>query len=94
MATCKLCNQDLVLELDPDDFDEATSSSAGGSNSSVPDDVQIIQCGCHFHWYVVHTIICFILSFNYLLFTLRIYCYTLEDFLFIFPNCRMCMTVH
>ncbi|RDW57989.1 hypothetical protein BP6252_13400 [Coleophoma cylindrospora] len=49
MATCKICAQDLFLELDPEDFDEATSSSAGGSSTKVPDDLQT-RCGCHFHW--------------------------------------------
>jgi len=52
MATCKSCGQALVLELDPDDFDEATSSVAGGSPTVVPDDLEL-PCGCHFHWYVV-----------------------------------------
>ncbi|RFU28701.1 hypothetical protein B7463_g7634, partial [Scytalidium lignicola] len=50
MDVCKICSQDLILELDPEDFDEATSSVAGGSNTLFPDDIQIIQCGCHFHW--------------------------------------------
>jgi len=49
MAVCKLCSQDLVLELDPDDFNEATSGPAGGFPSTVPDDLAL-SCGCHFHW--------------------------------------------
>jgi hypothetical protein len=52
MATCKSCGQALVLELDPDDFDEATSSVVGGSPTVVPDDLEL-PCSCHFHWYVV-----------------------------------------
>ncbi|KAH8820979.1 hypothetical protein F5884DRAFT_850226 [Xylogone sp. PMI_703] len=50
MSVCSICSQDLVVDLDPQDFDEATSSAAGGSEAVVPDDVQILQCGCHFHW--------------------------------------------
>ncbi|KAH8596389.1 hypothetical protein B0O99DRAFT_114927 [Bisporella sp. PMI_857] len=49
MATCKVCSQELIIELDPEDFNEATSSAAGGSASSVPDDL-LLSCGCHFHW--------------------------------------------
>ncbi|KAI9736818.1 MAG: hypothetical protein M1818_005869 [Claussenomyces sp. TS43310] len=49
MAVCKACSQPLVLELDPDDFNEATASAAGGSSSIVPDDLEL-PCGCHFHW--------------------------------------------
>ncbi|KAG0652364.1 hypothetical protein D0Z07_1122 [Hyphodiscus hymeniophilus] len=49
MSTCKVCEQDLTIELDPEDFDEATSSFAGGSSTTVPDDLQL-SCGCHFHW--------------------------------------------
>jgi hypothetical protein len=52
MASCKSCGQALVLELDPDDFDEATSSVVGGSPTVVPDDLEL-PCSCHFHWYVV-----------------------------------------
>ncbi|KAL3424373.1 hypothetical protein PVAG01_03654 [Phlyctema vagabunda] len=49
MSTCKICSQHLILELDPEDFDETTSSTAGGSSGSVPDDL-VTPCGCHFHW--------------------------------------------
>ncbi len=49
MATCKSCGQALVLELDPDDYDEATSSIVGGSPTVVPDDLEL-PCNCHFHW--------------------------------------------
>lgn len=51
MATCAKCHSECVIELDPDDFDEATSSAVGGTSSTVPDDLNL-QCGCHFHWYV------------------------------------------
>jgi hypothetical protein len=51
MAACKSCRQALVLELNPDDFDEATSSVVGGSIAVVPDDLEL-PCNCHFHWYV------------------------------------------
>ncbi|PSS27406.1 hypothetical protein M430DRAFT_32152 [Amorphotheca resinae ATCC 22711] len=49
MSTCKICSQELIIELDPEDFNEATSSAAGGSSTSVPDDL-LLTCGCHFHW--------------------------------------------
>jgi len=48
MATCKVCSQPLFLDLDPDDFDEATASVAGDS-TTVPDDLEL-RCGCHYHW--------------------------------------------
>jgi hypothetical protein len=50
MAVCKVCSQPLVVELDPESFDEATSSSVGEA-STAPDDL-LLACGCHFHWYV------------------------------------------
>lgn len=51
MSGCKACQQPLVLELDPEDFDEAASSAVGGAPTTVPDDLEL-PCGCHFHWYV------------------------------------------
>jgi len=48
MAKCRLCSQELIIELDADSFDEATSSSVGQA-SSAPDDL-LLRCGCHFHW--------------------------------------------
>ncbi|KAK0108383.1 hypothetical protein ONS95_003194 [Cadophora gregata] len=48
MPICKSCEQPLVLELDPESFDEETSSSVGEA-SSAPDDL-LLRCGCHFHW--------------------------------------------
>lgn len=51
MSGCKACQQPLVLELDPEDFDEASSSAVGGAPTTVPDDLEL-PCGCHFHWYV------------------------------------------
>lgn len=50
MAVCKVCSQPLVVELDADSFDEATSSSVGTATTA-PDDL-LLACGCHFHWYV------------------------------------------
>lgn len=51
MSACKACDQRLVLELNPDDFNEATSALVGGPPTVVPDDLQL-PCSCHFHWYV------------------------------------------
>jgi hypothetical protein len=51
MENCKICSQELKVELEPEDFDEATSSAVGGEVSSAPDDL-LLTCGCHFHWYV------------------------------------------
>ncbi|KAJ5041047.1 uncharacterized protein L3040_005604 [Drepanopeziza brunnea f. sp. 'multigermtubi'] len=48
MFKCKVCEQPLVIELDAESFDEATSSSVGQA-SSAPDDL-LLMCGCHFHW--------------------------------------------
>ncbi|KAH6713042.1 hypothetical protein BKA61DRAFT_484022 [Leptodontidium sp. MPI-SDFR-AT-0119] len=48
MPKCRSCEQPLVIELDPESFDEATSSSVGQA-SSAPDDL-LLRCGCHFHW--------------------------------------------
>ncbi|EPE27824.1 hypothetical protein GLAREA_04615 [Glarea lozoyensis ATCC 20868] len=47
--TCRLCSQDLTIELDVEDFDEATSSSVGVSQKT-PDDLLLKACNCHFHW--------------------------------------------
>ncbi|CAG8974216.1 hypothetical protein HYALB_00007379, partial [Hymenoscyphus albidus] len=41
-GTCKLCSQELVIELFPEDFDEATSSSVGDAQAqSAPDDLML-----------------------------------------------------
>jgi len=55
MESCKICSQELKVELEPDEFDEATSSAVGGDGSSAPDDL-LLTCGCHFHWYVGNTV--------------------------------------
>lgn len=39
-----------MIELFPEDFDEATSSSVGVAQSA-PDDLMLLSCSCHFHWY-------------------------------------------
>ncbi|KAE9378054.1 hypothetical protein N431DRAFT_435218 [Stipitochalara longipes BDJ] len=49
MAKCRICEQPLVIELDPDSFDEAAASSSVGSAITAPDDL-LLPCGCHFHW--------------------------------------------
>ena len=54
MSLCKVCEEALVLPIDPEDDvdDEAGASSAAGpSTASVPDDLEL-PCGCHCHWYV------------------------------------------
>ncbi|KAK3350190.1 hypothetical protein B0T25DRAFT_261852 [Lasiosphaeria hispida] len=40
-ATCKACDDPLVLTLDPED--------SGDEGQTVPDDLEL-PCGCHFHW--------------------------------------------
>lgn len=60
MPKCRSCEQPLVIELDPESFDEATSSSVGQA-SSAPDDL-LLRCGCHFHWYVKS--LCYIFSYK------------------------------
>jgi hypothetical protein len=51
MAACGICEQALVIELDPDSFDESAASSSVGSAVTAPDDL-LLLCGCHFHWSV------------------------------------------
>ena len=41
MAACKVCNDPLVMEIEDED---------GGAPQSVPDDLELRVCGCHFHW--------------------------------------------
>ena len=41
MAACKVCNDPLIMEIEDDD---------GGDPQSVPDDLELRACGCHFHW--------------------------------------------
>lgn len=55
MAKCVACHRPLTLYIEPDEEDE--DETMGGSASAntgtyVDDDVQL-QCGCHFHWFVV-----------------------------------------
>ncbi|CVK90061.1 uncharacterized protein FMAN_16079 [Fusarium mangiferae] len=51
MALCKVCQETLVLRLDPEEDvdDEAGAAGPSTSDSSVPDDLEL-PCGCHFHW--------------------------------------------
>jgi hypothetical protein len=48
MSVCQLCAQDLIVELDAESFDEA-SSNVVGTATVAPDDL-LLQCGCHFHF--------------------------------------------
>ena len=41
MATCKLCQDPLAIEIDPEE--------SGDEGQTVPDDLEL-RCGCHFHW--------------------------------------------
>ena len=41
MAACKVCNDPLIMEIEDED---------GGVPQSVPDDLELRACGCHFHW--------------------------------------------
>lgn len=58
MDTCKLCSQELKIELDDDSFDEATSSAVGVSHSA-PDDL-LLTCGCHYHWFVMISFVAYL----------------------------------
>ncbi|KAI1081328.1 hypothetical protein F5B20DRAFT_60870 [Whalleya microplaca] len=40
MATCKECEEPLVLEVEDEE---------GNGTESIPDDLEL-PCGCHFHW--------------------------------------------
>jgi hypothetical protein len=45
---CASCHEPLVLDIEPDSDDE--DSKAPAVSQSIPDDVELKQCGCHFHW--------------------------------------------
>ncbi|CAJ2502660.1 Uu.00g100540.m01.CDS01 [Anthostomella pinea] len=42
-ATCKVCDDPLVLEVDDDE------EGGNAETQPVPDDLEL-SCGCHFHW--------------------------------------------
>lgn len=46
MATCKVCDEPLLVPVDDDEEIEGPSSS---TPQTVPDDLQL-PCGCHYHW--------------------------------------------
>lgn len=55
MATCKVCDEPLLVPVD-DSEDEGPSAGASSSSAAaaaapqtVPDDLQL-PCGCHYHW--------------------------------------------
>ncbi|KAK7416777.1 hypothetical protein QQX98_004969 [Neonectria punicea] len=48
MSLCRVCEEPLVLPLDPEDANEVGADHAAGSET-VPDDLGL-RCGCHFHW--------------------------------------------
>ncbi len=50
MSKCRICEQNLVIELDPESFDEATGSSVCRAATALDD--LLLSCGCHFHWSV------------------------------------------
>ncbi|KAK3316739.1 hypothetical protein B0H66DRAFT_304842 [Apodospora peruviana] len=51
MATCKACNDPLVLPLDLEgDSGDEGSSSQTQHQETVPDDLEMQACSCHFHW--------------------------------------------
>ncbi|KAK8183670.1 hypothetical protein IWZ00DRAFT_384878 [Phyllosticta capitalensis] len=57
MATtvCAACHDRLVVEIDLHDQDlDAPSASSSAAAASAPqtvqDDIQLIACGCHYHW--------------------------------------------
>lgn len=52
MSVCKACEQPLVIEVEHDEDEQPSSSSAAANtraSETVPDDVEL-SCGCHFHW--------------------------------------------
>lgn len=55
MATCVSCHDPLIIELEPDDEEDAEMGEASAADEhvpasrTVPDDVHL-NCGCHFHW--------------------------------------------
>ena len=55
MEICKACRHPLtvlVTSESPNDEHLAGASSSTGYDYTVDDDVEL-QCGCHFHWFVV-----------------------------------------
>ncbi|KAF7558500.1 hypothetical protein G7046_g5670 [Stylonectria norvegica] len=49
MSLCKVCDEPLVLRLDPDEVVDADTDAADDAVETVPDDLEL-RCGCHFHW--------------------------------------------
>lgn len=56
MENCKACGAPLTVLIQHDDDEEHdgylpdASSSAIKQDLLVDDDVELLQCGCHFHW--------------------------------------------
>lgn len=46
---CGVCEEPLLLTIDPDSEDESIPGKTPDQHESVPDDVEL-SCGCHFHW--------------------------------------------
>lgn len=57
MENCKACGAPLTVLIQHDDEEHDgylpdASSSAIKQDLLVDDDVELLQCGCHFHWCV------------------------------------------
>ncbi|KAI9685847.1 MAG: hypothetical protein M1822_004125 [Bathelium mastoideum] len=50
MAICAICQEPLLVDVEQDEPDEVGGSA---TSKTVPDDVQLSACGCHFHWHCV-----------------------------------------
>ncbi|KAK8153401.1 hypothetical protein BKA80DRAFT_284766 [Phyllosticta citrichinensis] len=57
MNACAACHDPLVVEIDPqgDDVDvpaaaSSSSAAAAAAPQTVPDDIHLVACGCHYHW--------------------------------------------
>lgn len=52
--TCVTCTEPLILDIDSDDdSDDLAPGSSVRYGRTVPDSVEL-NCGCHFHWSVLH----------------------------------------
>jgi hypothetical protein len=51
MEACASCSKPLTLQIELDEDEVPTAGSSSNARThEVPDDVQLLNCGCHFHW--------------------------------------------
>ena len=53
MSQCATCGKHLTVEVDPEEEDDEIDQAGASSENMVPDSVEL-QCGCYFHWCVIH----------------------------------------